>query len=209
MFIRNCLTSLKDLVVVHPEDTIHDVLTKMAGHLSLPCAEPNGAFLGIVSKRTVFEGFQAVSNECSYEEFLQQPVEHCIDRSIATLTLNAHFEETIEVIIRHPFVPVVEGDQLIGIVKRGDVHRALSIAFATNVEAHRLLLGLPEVEGVLHRLFSTTHRLGINVITAVPFDAEKPALNRRLILKVTKTDKLSELVDQLEKSGFLIIDVSA
>jgi predicted transcriptional regulator len=208
LFIRNCLTSLKELHVAYPQDSIQEVLAKMDGHLSLPCIERDGTFLGIVSKRTIFESFQAVSEKTSYADFLQFAVERCIDDSISTLHENANFEQTIEVIIRHPFVPILDGNQLIGIVKRGDVNKALSVAFATNVPSDRILLGLPEVEGVLQRLFTTTHRLGINVITAVPFDAEVPALNRRLILKVSKTDKLQELVDNLEKAGFLIIEVS-
>jgi CBS domain-containing protein len=206
MFIRNALTDFKELTVVYPEDTISEVLSKMEGHLSLPCVESNHTFLGFISKRTVFECFQA--SDMTFADFSQQSAKTCIDSDVRTLHLNDYFEQTIDIIIRQPFVPIVENDKLIGIVKRGDINHALSIAFATDVECHRILLGMAEVEGALQRLFAITHRLGINVITAVPFDASKDALNRRLILKVSKNPKFDILCDTLEKSGFLLMDVS-
>jgi predicted transcriptional regulator len=210
LFIRNCLTERKLLTVVRPEQTIQEALDAMQGHLSLPCVTEDDDFVGMVSKRTIFEAFQAAHGEgVSYEEFLSQPIQGCVDRTVKTLDLDASFEDTIDIIIRHPFVPIVEGSKLIGIVKRGDVNGALSVAFATNVDSHRLLLGMPEMEGVLQRLFTVTHKLEINVITAIPFDAGPHVLNRRLILKVSKTSNLDELVHQLEKAGFLIIDVKA
>lgn len=209
LFIRNCLTESKHLTIVHPEDSIQAVLDKMADLLSLPCTLADGTFVGIVSKRTIFEAFTKAANTgMKYDEFVVQPVEICVNTSITPLTLNSYFEDTLDIIIRHPFVPIVESGKLLGIVKRGDVNHALAIAFATNVENHRLLLGVADVEGALRQLFTVTHKLGINVITAIPFDAEENPLNRRLVLKVEKSSKLTELVEQLERTGFMIINVS-
>lgn len=208
MFIRNCLTKRSDLTVVHPEDRIGDVLQHMTGHLSLPCVDSEDKFLGLVSKRTIFESFQtAHDNNVSYDDFCNQSVAPCIDNTVATLTSEDSFEDTIDIIVRYPFVPIVENNKLVGIVKRGDVNQALAIAFATGVDSHRLVIGSIEVEGALHRLFTITHRLGIPVITAVPFDAGTNPLNRRLIVKVARTNKLQTLVDQLERGGFLVIEV--
>lgn len=209
MLIRNCLTERKHLKLVYPDDTIQEVLTKMDGHLSLPCVEADGRFVGIVSKRTIFETFQgAVDSGQSYEEFIIQSVRPCIDPTVSTLTLNDHFERTVDIIIRHPFVAIVEAGILLGIVKRGDVNQVLSVAFANNMESQRLLLGTAEVEGALQRLFTITHRLEINVITAIPFDAGTQALNRRVLLKVSKTDRFDQLVYQIEKAGFLVVEAT-
>jgi predicted transcriptional regulator len=209
LFIRNCLTDIKHLTVVHPNDSVQTVLDQMADHLSLPVTEPDATFVGIVSKRTIFDVFREEAKRgVSFAEFCTRPVGPCVNTSITSLSLNSHFEETIDIIIRHPFVPIVESGKLIGIVKRGDVNRALSVAFATNVEAHRLLLGLADVEGALYQVFSVTHRLGINVITAVTFDADEHPLNRRMILKVEKSSNLDELVQHLERAGFMIIEVT-
>ncbi len=206
MFIRNCLTEMRNLTVVYPSDTIATVLEKMEGHLSLPCISEDHTFIGMVSKRTIFEAFQS-ANEAgqTYESFLYTSVAPCIETSIISLSMESFFEETIEIITRHPFVPIVAEGKLLGIVKRSDVQHALSIAFATNIESHRLLIGVAEVEGVLERLFNITHKLGLNVVTCIPFDAGKNPLNRRVILKVEKSAKLKTLVQQLERAGFLVI----
>ena len=209
MFIRNCLTQIRHLTVVQPQNTISEVLEKMENHLSLPCVKEDNTFLGMVSKRTIFEAFQtAHAAGQSYESFLQQPVEPCIDTSVVPLTLHAFFEETIEIITQHPFVPIVDEGKLIGIVKRSDIQHALAIAFATNVESDRLLLGVAEVEGAFERLFNITHKLNLSVVTCVPFDAGNNPLNRRVILKVQKSSKLDTLIAQLERAGYLIISVN-
>lgn len=207
MLIRNCLTDRKYLTVVFPSDTIKEVLEKMEGHLSLPCVDEGDRFLGIISKRTIFESFQRGTKEGeSYEDFLRTPARDSVDPTVATLSLNDPFERTVDIIIRHPFVAIVDDGVLLGIVKRGDVNQVLSVAFANNIESQRLLLGTAEVEGALQRLFTVTHRLEINVITAIPFDAGTNVLNRRILLKVTKTNRFGQLVQQLEKAGFLVVE---
>ena len=207
MFIKNYMTDRSQLTMVHPTDTVDSVLKRMDGHLSLPCVDEDTRFVGIVSKRTIFEAFETVNkNGGTYQEFLAQPVQDAIDTAVPTLDDSKYFEHTIDVIIRYPFVPVVDGNQFLGIVKRGDIHRALEIAFATNVKSRRLLLGMAEIEGALHQLFSITHKLGINVITAIPFDAGPSSLNRRLILRVEPAANLSQLVSELERAGFYVVD---
>lgn len=209
MFIRNCLTEAKYLTVVTPEDTISTVLEKMQGHLSLPVVSVNGEFLGLISKRTIFEAYLSRQDTGeSFDTFLECDAGRAVNSSVTPLSLDDFFENTIEVITQIPFVPIVEQKKFVGIVKRSDVQSALAVAFATNVTADRILLGVAEVEGLLERLFNITHRLGLNVITCIPFDASHSPLNRRVLLKVEKSNKLDAFVTQLEKSGFLVIEVN-
>ncbi|EPZ51576.1 HPP family protein [Alicyclobacillus acidoterrestris] len=209
MFIRNCLTPVSELVLIRPNETIRAALQKMSKHLSLPCIDDEEQFLGIVSKRSIFEAFETFykAENGSYERFLDQPIGTCVLRDVPKLSLDHHFEDTIEIITKIPFVPIVQGEQFLGIVKRSNVQNALAVAFAKNVESDRLLLGVPEVEGAFERMFNATHRLGVSVVTCVPFDAGEP-LNRRVLLKVRKSSKLNTLVEDLERAGFLVIQVN-
>lgn len=207
MFIRNCLTPIRDLTLLHPNDSIELALQKMNNLLSLPCVDDEHRFIGIVSKRSMFELLEEGFPNSSVSEFLSKTVGACVLADVPTLTLNDQFEDTIEIITRIPFVPIVEQGKLLGIVKRSDVQSALSVVFATNVTADRLLLGVPEIEGALERLFNITHRLGIGVVTCVPFDAGEN-LNRRLLLKVTPSPKTKTLIEQLERAGFLVVERS-
>lgn len=165
------------------------------------------SFVGIISKRAIFESFEANFPEINFAEFLEKPISTCVIRDVPTLTFEGHFEDTIEIITRIPFVPIVKDGKMLGIVKRSDVQKALAVAFATNVASDRLLLGMPEVEGSFERLFNITHRLGLSVVTCVPFDAGEN-LNRRVILKVTQSPKLSQLVSQLERAGVLVLEIN-
>lgn len=207
LFIKNCLTPVHELTLVYETDSVEAALTKMGSNLSLPCVDDAGNFAGIVSKRSIFESFEKGFPDINFTAFLEHPVAHSIVRDAHTLTVKDHFEDTIEIITRIPFVPIVQDGKLIGIVKRSDIQNALSVAFATRVDADRLLLGVPEVEGTFERMFNMTHRLGLSVVTCIPFDAGEN-LNRRVILKVTKSDKLPQLVTQLERAGILVLEVN-
>lgn len=207
MFIRNCLTPIGDLTLVYPNETVRNALVKMDRNLSLPCVDELHSFVGIISKRAIFEAFESSFPEQSFSTFLELPISTCVIRDVPTLTFEDHFEDTIEIITRIPFVPIVKDGKLLGIVKRSNIQNSLAIAFATNVESDRLLLGVPEVEGSFERLFNITHRLGLSVVTCVPFDAGEN-LNRRVILKVTRSPKLTQLVSQLERAGVLVLEIN-
>ncbi|MCL6453013.1 MAG: CBS domain-containing protein [Alicyclobacillus sp.] len=208
MFIRNALTAADKLTIVRASDTVGKVLDAMGTHLSLPCLDENGYFLGMVSKRTVFDAFvERAASGSDFASFLEESVTPCVDTAVPTLTLDSPFEATLDIIIRYPFAPIVQDGKLVGIVKRGDVNRALSVAFATNMKTQRLLIGMAEIEGALQRLFTITHRLGVNVVSAVTFDARVDALNRRLLLKVTPTPHFQELCSQLEQAGYSLLSV--
>ncbi len=172
---------------------------------SAPVLNSEGKFIGIISKETLFEKVEKNPN-MSFVIYKENRVTDVVV-PIQTLQIDSRFEETLPLIIRYPFVPIVDEKQMfIGIVKRKSITQTLEAAFGVGVLGLRLLIGTPELEGRLERILDIAHQLHLNVITAMAFDAGE-TLTRRILLKVEPTDQKNELIRRLERNGFKVLTI--
>lgn len=207
MFIRNCLSEKIDLVTLNKNDTIeHAVSVLQKNNLkSVPVVDDEGKFVGILSKEGMFELFETGLTD-TLDNLKKQPIEKAITR-IKPLSLDSKFEETLPIIVRFPFVPIVgDNGKLLGIVKRKAITNSLESSFGVGVPGIRVLIGTAEMEGRLGKILEITRNMHLNVITAVAFDAGEH-FNRRVLLKTEKSDKKEELLNRLESNGFNILTV--
>lgn len=208
MFIRNCINETRDLVTLSNKTTIDNALEIMKKNnlKSVPVIDDKGLFIGIFSKEALFEVFEdGFTGTCS--DLKKESIESAINYNIKPLFIDSKFEDLLPIIVRFPFVPIVDEErQLLGIVKRKEITRALESSFGVGVPGIRILIGTAEMEGRLEKILEITHQLHLNVITAMAFDAED-RFNRRVLLKIQRTDMLNELTERLEKNGFKILTV--
>ncbi|WP_339062182.1 CBS domain-containing protein [Tepidibacillus marianensis] len=207
MFIRNCITSMENLVIIKETDSIGYTLRVLKENelKSAPVLNSEGKFIGIISKETLFEKVEKNPN-MSFVIYKENRVTDVVV-PIQTLQIDSRFEETLPLIIRYPFVPIVDEKQMfIGIVKRKSITQTLEAAFGVGVLGLRLLIGTPELEGRLERILDIAHQLHLNVITAMAFDAGE-TLTRRILLKVEPTDQKNELIRRLERNGFKVLTI--
>ncbi len=208
MFIRNCITEKRDLVTLTSHDLIGEAVAVLQKHRlkSVPIIDDDDKFIGILSKEGLFELFEQ-GFEGTYAELEKQPITAAISK-ITPLKSDNKFEETLPIIVRYPFVPIVdEAYRLLGIVKRKDITNALESSFGVGIPGLRLLIGTPEMEGRLGKILGIVNNLHVNVITAVAFDAGDPFI-RRVLLKIKPTNEKIELINRLEKNGFIILAVN-
>ena len=207
MFIRNCITNVADLVTIHESESIGNALDLFNKNRlkSAPVIKENGSYAGILSKEKLFE-LMELNVAKSFEDLKKLPVSEATD-IINPLNLDSRFEETFPIIVRYPFVPIIdENNQFLGIVKRKEITQALESSFGVDVAGLRLLIGTAELEGRLEKILEITHQLHLNVITAVAFDAGD-RFNRRVLLKVKHNNQKEELIHRLQKHGFSILTV--
>jgi len=207
MFIRNCISDIRDLVTLKNTDSIGNALKIMEDNnlKSVPVIDENGRFEGILSKEGLFELFERGFNG-TYEDLRKEVITEAISR-IQPLSLDSKFEETLPIIVRYPFVPIIDEKQiLLGIVKRKEITGALESSFGVGVSGIRILIGTAEMEGRLEKILEITHGLHLNVVTAIAFDAQDK-FNRRVLLKIEHTEDKGELVERLVKNGFKILTI--
>ena len=88
---------------------------------AMPVSSPGGALVGIVSERDIVAALAK-----SGRDVMDRPVEEIMTRRVITCTRSDHIDDLMarmtEGRMRH--LPVLEGDDLVGIVSIGDVVKA-------------------------------------------------------------------------------------
>lgn len=208
MFIKNCLTGLNELHILKPTATAKESLDYLQSHQleTLPVADESGHFLGICGYNTILKALLNEGKDLQSAD--QLLVQDCMDANIMKLTLDDIFEATLPIIVRYPFVPIVdENNQLLGIVKRGDIELALESMFALRVPGVRLLLASLEIPGEFERIIDTIHKHKHNLIAALSFDAGD-RYARRVLVKIDYAEDIQDIMNELEEMGFRILSVN-
>ncbi len=209
MFIKNCLTPYEQLIVLKLNTTVEEAIQIMNtnGLLSLPVADEDRKFTGLLSKSQLFSLWEKGYYKGEWEGFAKLPISKAVQFGVPVLTLEDVFEDTLPIIVRYPFVPIVDDhNKLVGIVKRSEISGSLQSAFGLKVPGIRILLGMVETDGQLDKIIDITHHLNIPIITSITFDAGDTYL-RRVLLKVPLNINKEKLLKSLESNGFRILTV--
>ncbi|MBA4492793.1 hypothetical protein ACFO25_09125 [Paenactinomyces guangxiensis] len=129
---------------------------------------------------------------------------------VKPLSINANFEETLPVIVRYPFVPIVDEDgfSFLGIVKISDIEAVLEATYGHHVPGARFMLGvIVDFPHELEHLLACLKPYNLNIISIVTFDAGDKAI-RRILLKIQHSPYTEEIKQKLEEAGFRILSLS-
>ncbi|MDV2686549.1 CBS domain-containing protein [Alkalihalophilus lindianensis] len=209
MFIRNCLTPKKELTLLSSTMTIKDALVTMKGaHYSLPVINDAGSYLGILSKRSILEYLETQDEQTTLLELYQHAISNCIDVSAndSVDLHSSHFEDCLPIIVRYPFVPVLDNGEFVGIVKRSFIERTLEDCFGVGVEGTRILLGVHNQSGTLHSITKILQKYDINIISDIAFESDSSYL-RRILIKIEKSPHLNKVTADIEKHGYRILEI--
>lgn len=211
MFIKNCLTPKSELVLLSPENTIGEALDRMkeVRAYSLPVADAEGNFVGLLSKQGMFEYLENHPN-VSFAELLQKPISICVDEAAKMFVDidSGHFEDLLPVIVRYPFVPIVEnGIKFIGIVKRSAIEKALESSFGLHIPGIRIMLAVDDAEGTLLNISQIIYKYGVKIVASIAFEAGETFV-RRLMMKLDENDHMDKIVADLEAHGYRVLEVS-
>ncbi len=212
MFIKNCLTPKSKLALLTPNTTIGEALARMKSvkAFSLPMVDKDDNFAGLISKRSMFEYLENHPNQFTFAEFMDQPVSIVLDES-AKLFVDidsGHFEDLLPVIVRYPFVPIVEyGSKFIGIVKRSEIENALESSFGRHIPGIRIMLAVDDSEGTLLNISQIIYKHGVKIIATIAFEAGESFV-RRIMLKLDENDRMGDIIHELEVHGYRVLEVS-
>lgn len=212
MFIKNCLTPTRDLELLTSEMTIGEALERMKSvkAFSLPMVDKDENFAGLVSKQTMFEYLENHPEQFSFAEFLKQPISICVDES-AKLFVDidaGHFEDLLPIIVRYPFVPIVEyGSKFIGIVKRSEIEKALESSFGLHIPGIRIMLAVDDTEGTLLNISQIIYKHGVKIVASIAFEAGESFV-RRIMMKLDDNDRMGDIISDLEAHGYRVLEVT-
>jgi acetoin utilization protein AcuB len=138
------------------------------------------------------------------------PVEEAMTRRVVTVPEDLPLEEAARILIdnRIGSLPVMRGNELVGMITETDILRAMMEAFGGRSDGLRIAIRLPEDQGELGAITDGLIQLGGKLISLATFWRGDPQ-NRMITFKVQGADP-EELVLFLEESiGVEVIDICA
>ncbi|PTX50643.1 CBS domain protein [Melghirimyces profundicolus] len=208
MLIQNCITPFSQLSTIRKDANVKDALELLQkeGLDTAPVVDENKAFRGITGYRLILKSLLRSGDwgESAWKRPLGDAVE-----SVRPLTLDSDFEEMLPLVVRVPFVPIVEPDQstLAGIVKISDIETAIARAMGYGVKGIRMLIGVfVDHPHVLDHLLSLLKPFDVNIISVTTFDSGDTAV-RRILLKLSPTSRLETICEKLEQHGYRVLSI--
>ncbi|MGD8189091.1 CBS domain-containing protein [Brevibacillus ginsengisoli] len=206
MFIQECLTPVENLTTVLPNETISHALNLMRQQnlYSLPVVDQSGSFYGSISKRSIFELLETGKFTGEFNEFIQMPLAEGVDKQIPRLTFEHIYEDLLPIIVRYPFVPIVdENNHFLGIIKRKDIELVLESVFGMTIKGTRMVITHYEGKGIMKEIMTLLADHQANVISCISFDSKHHGV-RRILTKFKSEVPTDIIKEDLEKHGYVV-----
>lgn len=176
---------------------------------ALPVTDNEGQLVGILTEKDLL-GISpvAVLGVHTISDLLSaMAIEKAMTREVITVPEDCPLEEAARILIDHKIggLPVMRGDQLIGMITEADLFRAMTDAFGGRSEGLRITIRLLEDKGELGAITDGIIKLGGKLISLSTYWGDDP-FKRIITLKVQGVDR-EDLLMMLEWTiGVQVID---
>jgi acetoin utilization protein AcuB len=177
----------------------------------LPVVDDKGKLVGIVAERDLLYASPSPATSLSVWEMNYMLSKIKVNRLMTPEVITTTPETTIEdaahlmVVKRVGGLPVVEGDEVVGIITETDIFKTLVSMFGGGEPGVRLTLEVPRGKGVLAALSQAVFELGGDIISFGSFPIEEDPADDGMVMKVREVGK-KELIDKIEALGDHVID---
>lgn len=174
MFVRDCMT--RDPVTVRPESDpmAANMVLRFREFRHLPVVDTNGRLVGIVS-RADLELFLSKAGSPGIMQ-RQHRVDQVMTREVVTVPPDCPLEEAATLMVEHKIgsLPVVEEEQLVGIITETDMFKQFASVLGGGSDSLRLTVQIPDTPGRLAELASRIARVNGNISFMVAYAAKEP-----------------------------------
>lgn len=205
----------------HPVTTVagdtsfQDALQMMRGKRirRLPVVDSRGRLIGIVVEKDLLYASPSPATSLSVFEMhyllAKLHVDEVMTSPVITIPADCPLEEAARIMLdnRIGSLPVMRGEELVGIITETDLFRIFAEALGGPDHALRVAARVPERKGMLASFTGEIARLGGNIVSLATFLGDDPA-HREITVRVQDVDQ-KQLVDALTSVGAEILDARA
>jgi acetoin utilization protein AcuB len=209
MQVHECMTV--NPITISPKTTYAQAsrLLRLKKLHALPVIDKEGELVGIITEKNLLDiSPVAVLGVHTISDFLSAlKVEEAMTTRVITVPEDCPLEEAARILIDHRIgsLPVMRGDQLIGMITESDIFRAMMDALGGRSEGLRLTIPLLEDKGELGAITDGIIKLGGKLMSLATYWGNNP-FRRIITLKVQGVDR-EELLMMLEWTiGVQVID---
>lgn len=211
MLIRERMTH--NPVTIRETTSLHDALKIMRENKvrRLPVLDKQGKLIGIVSEKDLLYASPSPATSLSVWEVnylvSKITVSDLMTRNVITVCEDCPIEEAARIMVDNKIggLPIVRGDQLVGIITETDLFKVFLELLGAREQGTRFTLLVPDRPGMLAAMTQRVTELGGNIVTLGTFLGEDPT-NRLITMKVQDIDK-EQLWPRLEELGIKLVDV--
>lgn len=189
-------------------------LIREEGVRHLPVVDKKGKLVGLLTDRDIREAGPSDATLLSVQEInyllgklkvggMMTPAEKLI-----TVTPDTIIEKAVQLLHDNKIgsLPVVEGNKLVGIITETDILELFVDVVGLNVKGTRLTMILEDEPGKLFGVLKIIKDHNINVISIIA-----PTMTfegKRMVVIRMKTHEYEDVIKELEKGGYEIMNVS-
>jgi acetoin utilization protein AcuB len=210
MQVHECMTV--NPITISPKTTYAQAsrLLRLKKLHALPVVHQEGQLVGIITEKNLLDiSPVAVLGAHTISDLLSAiRVEEAMTRRVITVQEDYPLEDAARIMIEHKIrsLPVMHGDQLVGMVTWMEILRTMMDAFGGHAEGLRITIRLPEDKGELGAITDGIIQLGGKLTSLSTYWGNTP-FKRIVTLKVQGVDR-EELLMMLEWTiGVQVIDV--
>jgi acetoin utilization protein AcuB len=200
-------------ITIHPDRPVSEALQMMRENnvRRFPVVEKkSGKLVGIVTEKELLYASPSPATSLSIHEIHYLLSKLTVDRimttDVVTVAEDAAIEEAALLMVDNGIgaLPVMRGQELIGIITETDLFKTFLELFSAREEGVRLTLLVPEAKGELATITHAISEMGGNIISLGTFQGEDTS-NRLLTLKVAEVDQ-DQVIRKLQEIGAEVVD---
>jgi acetoin utilization protein AcuB len=200
-------------VVVHPDTSFGDAMDVLRAKRvrRLPVVDDKSALVGIVVEKDLLKAGPSAATTLSFYEIpallAKLKIKEIMTKRVITVEEDWPLEEAARVMVEHKIgcLPIVRGNQLVGIITETDIFRAMALALGGETQCLRVMVRVPDVKGELAKLSNQVAQLGGDIRSLVTL-VGKESKQGEITMKVLGV-KRDDLVSALGKIGVQVMDV--
>jgi len=200
-------------ITVRDDTSMYDALKIMRENKvrRLPVLDEDGKLVGMVSEKDLLYASPSPATSLSVWEISyltsKITVKELMTTQLVTVCEDCPLEEAARLMVDNKIggVPVMRGDQLVGIITETDLFKIFLELLGARAQGTRFALVVPERKGMLADMTKAIADLGGNIVALGTFLGEDPS-NRLITLKVQNVDK-DEVWSKLQDMGIKLVDV--
>ena len=202
----------REIVTLLPDETAATALAMCRERRirHLPVLE-EGRIVGIVSDRDLRSSTPALGDPDRAAALQEVLVEDVMAREVVSVLPDDPIEQAANTMREGKIgcLPVLEGDDLVGIITASDVMDALVYLVGANEPGSRMEVALPDRPGSLAGAAGVFGMCGINIVSAAMGATREPnevgASRERVVVFRVDTIDTTEVVGYLEEAGYSVL----
>lgn len=207
MFVKNRMTT--NPFTISPEQTIPDAQEIMMKHgiRRLPVVK-NGKLVGVVTKEDIERYSPSKATSLSMGEITyllsKTKIKQIMTKDPIVISPNALLEEAATLMRdqRVGFLPVVDGDKLVGIITESDIFDAFIELLGFRERGTRLTIEAADEPGILAKLTSIFAEYGANITRVAVY---RGASGKSSVVVGINSLNTADIEKSLEENGFKIL----